>query len=223
MFDRLELLIGDKINLIKRKNVLVIGLGGVGGEATLSLGRSGIENITILDFDTIDITNINRQALAFNSTIGMKKADVCEKKLLDINPNIKIKKLDIKLDTKNIHDIIVDYDYVIDAIDDIDVKFEIIKICLDKNIKLISSMGTGNKMDPYKLKITDISKTSYDPVARILRRKIRDANIKGKIMVLSSTEAKYSNISNPIPSNAFIPNIAGLLITSYIINDIVGD
>lgn len=223
MFDRLELLIGDKINLIKRKNVLVIGLGGVGGEATLSLGRSGIENITILDFDTIDITNINRQALAFNSTIGMKKADVCEKKLLDINPNIKIKKLDIKLDTKNIHDIIVDYDYVIDAIDDIDVKFEIIKICLDKNIKLISSMGTGNKMDPYKLKITDISKTSYDPVARILRRKIRDANIKGKIMVLSSTEAKYSNISNPIPSNSFIPNIAGLLITSYIINDIVGD
>lgn len=223
MFDRLELLIGDKINLIKRKNVLVIGLGGVGGEATLSLGRSGIENITILDFDTIDITNINRQAFAFNSTIGMKKADVCEKKLLDINPNIKIKKLDIKLDTKNIHDIIVDYDYVIDAIDDIDVKFEIIKICLDKNIKLISSMGTGNKMDPYKLKITDISKTSYDPVARILRRKIRDANIKGKIMVLSSTEAKYSNISNPIPSNSFIPNIAGLLITSYIINDIVGD
>lgn len=223
MFDRLELLIGDKINLIKRKNVLVIGLGGVGGEATLSLGRSGIENITILDFDTIDITNINRQALAFNSTIGMKKVDVCEKKLLDINPNIKIKKLDIKLDTKNIHDIIVDYDYVIDAIDDIDVKFEIIKICLDKNIKLISSMGTGNKMDPYKLKITDISKTSYDPVARILRRKIRDANIKGKIMVLSSTEAKYSNISNPIPSNSFIPNIAGLLITSYIINDIVGD
>lgn len=222
MFSRLESLIGiDKLNIIKSKTILVVGLGGVGGECVLSLARSGVENIVIIDYDVIDISNINRQVIAFNSTIGMKKIDVLKKMILDINPNCNVIAYDLFLDENNLKDVFnIKIDYVIDACDFVPVKKAMIKYCLENRIKFISSMGTGNKFDPSKLEITDIRKTINDPLARIFRKWVRDNKIKDKIMVLSSKEVPLK-LSNIVASNSFVPNSAGLLITSYVIRDII--
>lgn len=224
MLDRLELLIGkDNIDKIKNTKVLIIGIGGVGGYTLESLVRSGIENITIVDYDKIDVTNLNRQIISLNSNIGKYKVEEAKKRIEDINKkcNVKIIKEKISLDNFDILNI-EKYDYVIDACDTVEVKKEIIRRCLKNNMKFISSMGTGFKLDPSKLKIMDVRKTSYDPIAKIIRHMVKEEKLKGKIMVVSSTEEKKSN-SKVIASNAFVPAIAGLMCTSYVINDIVGD
>lgn len=222
MFDRFEKMIGcDNLKKIKKTKVLVVGLGGVGGHIVLSLIRSGITNITLVDYDTVDITNLNRQVVANMSTIGKKKTEVLKKMILDINPNCNVSIQDIFLDEENIERIITsDYDYIIDACDSIKTKKAIIKICIDKKIKVISSMGTGNKLDPLKLQITDIRKTINDPLARIMRKWVKDEKIKDKIMVLSSTEIPIKT-QGVVSSNSFVPGSAGLLITSWVINDII--
>lgn len=223
-FERLELLIGDKINLIRQKKVLVIGLGGVGSYAVEALIRSGIEDITIVDNDTISVTNLNRQLMTNQSNIGKKKTDEIKTRILSINPNVKVIEIDKFITLDNINDLFKsDYDYVVDACDTITVKLELIRICKNKNIKLISSMGTGNKMDPSKLKIMDIRKTNYDPIAKIIRKMVKDEKINGKVMVVCSDEVAYTKIDKVIPSNAFVPATSGLLCASFIINDIVGE
>ncbi len=225
MFDRLELLIGaDALNDIKSKTVLIVGVGGVGGHVVTSLVRSGIENIIIVDFDTVDISNINRQVVAFHSTIGMKKVDVLTNMLKDINPNCNIESYDLFLNKDNIEETFGKYkiDYVVDACDSVPTKKEIIKYCLNKKIKFITSMGTGNKIDPSKLEITDIRKTVNDPLARIFRTFIKKENIKDKVIVLSSTELP-KHTGRVVASNSFVPGSAGLLISSYIIRDIIKD
>ncbi|MBR6690009.1 MAG: tRNA threonylcarbamoyladenosine dehydratase [Bacilli bacterium] len=223
-FDRLELLIKDKINDIFKKKVLVIGLGGVGSYAVEALIRSGIQNITIVDNDTISLSNLNRQLMTYQNNIGKFKTDEIEKRILDINPNCIINKITKFITTENINELFNnEYDYVVDACDTISVKLELIRICKNKNIKLISCMGTGNKMDPSKLKIIDIRKTTYDPIAKIIRKMVKDERIKGKVMVVCSDEQAYTKVSKEIPSNSFVPATAGLLCASYIINDIVGE
>ena len=223
-FERLRLLIGEKFNLIKKVNVLVIGLGGVGSYAVEALIRSGIENITIVDNDTISITNLNRQLMTNHENIGKYKTDEIEKRIKLINPNVNIKKVTKFINKDNIYDLFnSSYDYIVDACDTIEVKKMLIKISKEKDIKLISSMGTGNKMDPSKLRIVDIRKTSYDSIARILRKMVKDEKIKGKVMVVFSDEKKYTKVTKEIPSNSFVPATSGLLCASYIINDIVGD
>lgn len=223
-FERFELLVGNKINDIKSKKILVLGLGGVGSYCVEALIRSGIENITIVDNDIIDVSNLNRQLMTNIYNIGNFKTDEIEKRILSINPNCKIKKITKYIDLNNILDIFNElYDYVVDACDTLKVKFELIKICKDKNIKLISCMGTGNKMDPSKLKIIDIRDTSYDPLAKKLRKMVKEAKIKGKIPTICSDEQNYTVIKDKIPTNSFVPATAGLLCASYIINDIVGD
>lgn len=223
MFERLKLLIGDKINNIRNKKVLLIGLGGVGSYACESLIRSGIEYITIVDSDVIDITNFNRQLMTNMNNIGEYKIDVWEDRIKSINPNCNVKKIRNFIDESNI-DILFDdnYDYVIDACDTIDTKVLLIEKCIKNNIKLISCMGTGNKMDPSRLKIMDISKTNYDKLAKIMRKKLKDKGIN-HVVVVSSDEEGYTKIDKDIPSNSFVPACAGLLLTSYVINDIVGD
>lgn len=223
MFERLKLLIGDKINNIRNKKVLLIGLGGVGSYACESLIRSGIEYITIVDSDVIDITNFNRQLMTNMNNIGEYKIDVWEDRIKSINPNCNVKKIRNFIDESNI-DILFDdnYDYVIDACDTIDTKVLLIEKCIKNNIKLISCMGTGNKMDPSRLKIMDISKTNYDKLAKIMRKKLKDKGIN-HVVVVSSDEEGYTKIDKDIPSNGFVPACAGLLLTSYVINDIVGD
>ena len=223
-FERLELLIGKDLETIQIKKILIIGLGGVGSYATEALIRSGISNITIVDNDIIDITNLNRQLMTYHSNIGKNKTDEIEKRILDINPNCKINKINKFITLDNINELFnTDYDYIIDACDTITVKLELIRISKRKNIKLISCMGTGNKMDPSKLKIMDIRKTKYDKIAKIVRKMVKDEKIKGNVMVVCSDEEGYTKVKSTIPSNSFVPAVAGLLCASYIINDIVGD
>ena len=158
MFERFELLVGDKINDIKSKKVLIIGVGGVGSYTVESLIRSGISNITIIDNDVIDITNLNRQLMTNQNNIGKSKVDELKLRIESINPNTRVSALNIFVDSTNINEIISNYDYVVDACDTVKTKIELIKVCNEKGIKLISVMGTGNKMDPSKLEITDIYK-----------------------------------------------------------------
>lgn len=222
MFDRLELLLGkENLEILKNKKVLIIGLGGVGGYVVESLVRSGIENITLVDYDKVDITNINRQIIALNSNIGKYKTELFKERILDINPNCKVTIKNLFLKEENIEEIIDDFDFVIDACDTVNTKKAIIKICIKKNIKFISSMGTGNKIDPNKLEIVDIRKTSYDPLAKIIRKFIREEHINEKIMVLTSSEQPIKSNISTIPSAIFVPASAGLLIGSYVIKELL--
>ena len=223
MLERLELLTGsNNLDNIINKTVMIIGLGGVGGYTVESLVRCGIKNIIIIDYDKIDITNKNRQIIALDSTIGMKKTEAFKNRIKDINNECNVKVIDMFLEVKDVSSIITsDIDYVVDACDTISVKMEIIKTCLDKNIKFISCMGTGKRFNPSLLEITDIRKTNNDPIAKIIRKFVRDNRINKKIPVVCSKEVPIKIDSNKIGSNSFVPATAGLLITSYIINDII--
>ena len=221
MFTREEWLIGDKINLIKNKCVLIIGLGGVGGYTLESLVRAGIGKVIIVDNDNVDITNLNRQIISLQDNIGNKKVNEWEKRIKNINPDIEVVKYDMFVTPDNIDELFNDkIDYVVDACDTIETKKSIIRICIKNNIKFITSMGTGNKLDPTKLTICDIRKTSYDPIAKIIRKMVKDERIKAKIMTVCSTE--QPKIKGKVGSISFVPSVAGLYITSYIINDILG-
>lgn len=224
MFDRLEIIIGDKINLIKNKTVLIIGLGGVGGYALESIVRSGIEKIIIVDYDIVDETNLNRQILSLNNNIGLKKVDVAYDRIKKINKDCEVIKLDMKVTLDNINILFNEkIDYVIDACDTVEVKKELIRQCLKRKINLISCMGTGNKLDPSKLEIVDIRKTSYDPLAKIIRKMVKEENIKEKVMVVASKEQPIKTNTKTIGSTSFVPAVAGLLCASFVINDIIGD
>ena len=225
MFERLELLIGkESLEEIKNSKILIVGIGGVGGSVATSLVRSGIQNIVLIDFDIVDITNINRQVVAYHSTIGLKKVDVIKKILLDINPSLIVKTYDIFLNKDNIKTILDEEKptYIIDACDSKETKKSIILEAISRKIKFISSMGTGNKMNPSDLEIIDIRKTVNDPLARIFRKWVKDNKIKSKITVLSSRELPIKT-GNIVSSNSFVPTSAGLLITSYVIKDIIND
>lgn len=222
---RLELITSKEIiKKIKEKNILLIGLGGVGGYAFETLVRSGIENITIVDGDTFEESNLNRQVLSLTSTINKNKTDVAELRAQEINPNIKIKKITKVLTKENINEInFKEYDYVIDACDTIEIKKQIIKICTKNSIKFITCMGTGNKFHPELLELTTLDKTEYDPIAKILRKYVKDEHINKKIKVVASKERPKKTNTTTIGSNAFVPGVAGMILTSYIINDIVGE
>lgn len=220
MLDRLELLIDEKIDVLKNKTVLLVGLGGVGGHSFESLVRSGIGTIIIVDSDAFDITNLNRQILATKKTINKNKVDVAEERKNEINEKCQIIKIKEFITKDNI-EILFNYkiDFVIDAIDTIKTKELIIKECLKRKIKFISVMGTGGKMDASKLEIIDLEKTSYDPIAKIIRKDFKKENIKAKIKVISSKEKP--KVTKPIGSNAFVPAVAGLLATNYAIKELI--
>ena len=222
-FTRLEMIVGeDSLSSLKDKSVLVLGCGGVGGYVVEALARSGIGTLIIVDYDKVDITNINRQIIALESTIGMLKVDVLEKRIKDINPSCCVIKINEKIDPNNIH-LLFDrhLDYLVDACDTMTTKKEVIKECLRKKIPFISSMGTGNKLDPSKLEIIDIRKTENDPLARILRKFIKDNRINDKVMVLSSREVPVKTGNRTPGSSAFVPSSAGLLIASYIVRKMI--
>ena len=222
-FSRLKLITGDdKFNLINDTTVLVLGVGGVGSYAVESLVRSGIGKIIIVDNDKVDITNLNRQLMTLHSNIGKYKVDVLESRIKDINPNCEVIKINSFITSENINDLFnYNIDYVIDACDTVDTKKSLIRECIKRKIKFISCMGTGNKLDPTKLEIIDIRKTSYDPLARIIRKMIKDEKIKDKVMVIASTEQPIKNDTKVIGSNSYVPATAGLLCASYVINDII--
>ena len=224
-FSKTELLIGsDAIKKLASCRVAVFGVGGVGGYAVEALIRSGLGNIDIIDNDKVCESNINRQIIASTKTIDRYKVDAAKERILEINPNVNVKtyKTFFTPQTSDEFDF-RKYDYVIDACDTVSIKKEIIKICTKNKIKFISCMGTGNKLNPSMLEVTDIRKTSYDPLAKKLRKMVKDERISGKVPVVCSREVPIKVNSNNVGSTSFVPATAGLLITSYIINDIVGD
>ena len=222
--ERLESQIGkENIEKLRTSTILIIGLGGVGGYALESIVRSGIENLIIVDADIIESSNLNRQLISLHSTIGMKKVDAFEKRILDINPKAKIKKIDKFINEDNINILFEQkIDYLIDACDTIPTKKLIIKECIKKNIPMISCMGMGRKLDISKIKVQDIRNTSYDPIAKKIRKMVNEEKIKEKIIVVSSTEQPITNTKKHISSNSFVPAVAGINCASYIIHLIIG-
>ncbi len=219
--DRFELLIGNNIEKVKNTTVLVLGLGGVGSYALEAVVRSGVEKIIIVDYDVVDITNLNRQLMTYHSNVGLLKTDVWVDRIKDINPSCKVDVINKKLTKEDVSELFIfKPNYIVDACDTLEVKEKLILECHKNKVKLISSMGTGNKLDPTRLKITDIRKTSYDPIAKRVRKFVVDNKINYKVNVVCSDE-KPLKVSNPIGSTSFVPATAGLLCASYVINDIV--
>lgn len=220
MFERLITLIGeDNVNKLKKANVLIVGLGGVGGYALETLVRSGIYNLTIVDGDIVELSNLNRQIISKRDVIGRPKALVAQARTLEINPDVNLKVINEFISEDNFSLLNIDsFDYVIDACDDLNLKLLLIKNA-DK-YKLISSMGTANKMDMTRFKITTIDKTSYDPLAKIIRKKIKEEKIRTKFKVVSSDEKVMKN-GTKLGTVAYMPAISGLLCASYVINDII--
>ena len=222
-FQRFEKLISFlNLEKLSEKSVLVLGCGGVGGYVCEALARSNIGTLILVDYDIVDITNINRQIIAMDSTIGKKKVDVLEERIHDINKSCKVIKIDQFIDDNNL-DILFQnkIDFLVDACDTVSTKKAIIKKCLNKKIDFISSMGTGNKLDPSKLEIVDIRQTVNDPLARILRKFIKDEKINKKVMVLSSKELPIKTGDRTPGSTAFVPSSAGLLIASYVVKSFI--
>lgn len=224
-FVRFEKLVGtDALNYLSTKTVLVLGVGGVGGYVVEGLVRSGVGRIIVIDKDVVDETNLNRQIIALESTIGEKKVDVIEKRIRDINSAVIVQKLDKFIDKDNLNEIFqYDFDYLVDACDTVSTKLAIIDRCLGEKRKFISSMGTGNKLDPSMLEIVDIRKTVNDPLARIVRKHVKDKKINDKVMVLSSRELPIKTGNRTPGSSSFVPSSAGLLIASYIVRQFISE
>ncbi|MBO5475765.1 MAG: ThiF family adenylyltransferase [Bacilli bacterium] len=223
MFERSISFLGENIhNLIKSKKILLIGVGGVGSMALETLVRNSFTNITIIDYDSIDKSNLNRQIITNSNNIGHSKVIEGILRAKSINPDILIDGIEKRLKTDNINEILnLGYDYIIDACDSIDIKFALIENSLHYQYKLITCLGTAKKKDPTKLSITTLDKTSYDPLAKILRKKVRDANINKKLYVVSSDEVPIK--CDSLASLSMVPNTAGILCVSYIIDDIINE
>lgn len=225
-FARTELLIGkESSERLKNASVLLFGVGGVGSYALEALVRSGIGRIDIVDGDTVDITNINRQLIATSKNIGQLKTDAAKQRALEINPELCIRDYPtfITKDNINMFDF-TEYDYVADAIDTVSSKLAVIEKATCENVKIISCMGAGNKIDPTKFEVTDIFKTSVCPLARIMRYELKKRGIK-KLNVVYSKEMpqkrEYEEGVKPTPGSiSFVPSVAGLVLAGKIICDI---
>ena len=223
---RLERLIGiEAVEVLKTKKVIVFGVGGVGGYVCDSLARCGIGQIDIVDNDKVSLSNINRQIIALHSTVDRDKVDVMKERMVDINPDVTVNTYKIFFTPENSSEIdLSKYDYVIDAIDTVKSKIEICVRCDKLNIRLISSMGTGNKLDPTKLKIADIYETSVCPLARAVRNELKKKGIK-KLKVLYSEEIPVTYAEGEekrIPAScSFVPSAAGLIISSEVVKDLI--
>ena len=211
----------EKFNKLKNSRVLVFGLGGVGGAACEALARAGVGALGIVDKDVVDITNINRQIIATQETVGMKKTDAMEKRLLSINPDILIRKYDLFYLPETADEVnLTEYDFVVDCIDNVTAKLELIERCEKLNVPVISSMGTGNKLHPEMLEIADISKTSVCPLARVMRRELKKRGITKLPVVYSKEEPVKNELSVP-GSMSYTPPVAGYLICSYVVRKLI--
>ena len=240
---RTELLLGEEgIEKLSKARVAVFGIGGVGGYVTEALCRSGVGALDLIDHDTVSVTNLNRQVIALHSTVGQYKTDVMEKRLRDINPDVKITvhKCFYLPETKDQFDFSV-YSYVVDAVDTVTAKLLLAEEAKKAGVPLISSMGTGNKLDPSKLRVSDVFETSVDPLARVMRRELRKRGIDHLKVVWSTEEPRKPLLDartirmmegSPVPeesvrlkdipgSCAFVPAAAGLLIASEVVRDLL--
>lgn len=219
MYDRLIKLIGrENFNNIKTKKILLVGIGGVGGFVLESLVRSGISDITIYDKDKIELSNLNRQIIANNTNIGKFKIDEAIKHAKQINKQIKIIGYKENISSTNIHQL-ENYDYIIDACDDVKAKILLIKYALNNNIKIISALGTGKRFSTENIIYTTLDKTKNDPLAKVLRSKLKKENISLKIPVVYSEELPNNN-GKDISSCIFTPAIAGIKIAYYVLKEL---
>lgn len=225
IYDRTKLVLKEKgIKKVKSSHVLICGLGGVGSYTFEALLRIGIGKISVIDKDIVDITNINRQLIADTSTIGKAKVEVAKDRGNIINPEIKINTFNVNISTENFCNVLDEIkdsiDYIVDAIDNIDGKIGIIREAKKRNIKIISSMGMANKLNPLDIKVSDISNTKVCPLAKIMRKRLKEEGIS-KVKVVYSEEEIIRNDSNVLGSVSFVPSVAGLVIASEIVKDIV--
>ena len=229
IYERVELLLGkDAMDCLAKSKVAIFGVGGVGGYAVEALVRSGIEEIHIIDSDKVCSSNINRQIIATNKTIDKYKVDVMEERIKDINPDITVYKYPIfYLPDSNDEIPFESFDYIVDAIDTVTAKIDIIMKAKELDIPIISAMGCGNRLDPTKLVITDIYKTKNDPLAKVMRHELKKRRIK-KLTVVASTELpikpnkELKDGKRIVPgSSAFVPSAAGLFMASHIISKLV--
>lgn len=214
---------------LSEAHVVVFGIGGVGGYVVEALARSGIGRLTLFDGDTVDITNINRQIIALDSTIGKGKCEVASRRIADINPGCAVVCHNVFYLPENAHLYsFEEYDYVVDAVDTVSAKLEIIGRAKACGVKVISAMGTGNKIDPCALKVADIYKTSVCPLARVMRRELRARGISSLKVVYSEEPPRtkgcgVGNNGKVIPSScSFVPAAAGLIIAGQVVTDIIG-
>jgi len=241
-FSRNELAIGKEgVELMRNKTVAILGVGGVGSFAAEACARSGIGRIILVDKDDIDITNINRQLIANLSTVGRSKTEVMAERIADINKECEVVSLHMFYTEETVEEFFsYQPDYVIDASDTIKYKIHLATECMARGIKIIASMGAANKMDPTRFKIVDISETHTDPVAKVMRVRLRKAGIYKGLPVVFSDEspvviredivgtvgkpdAVIRKAEMPPASNAFVPSVAGLICASWVLNDIVSD
>lgn len=209
---------------LRNSKVLIFGIGGVGGYVVEGLTRAGIGKIDIVDKDNVDLTNLNRQIIANHETIGRPKVDVMKERMLSINPEVDCETFKIffgcyNSDEEKDHIDFTKYDYIIDAVDTVTAKLEIIKRAKESNVRVISSMGTGNKLDPTKFQITDIEKTKVCPLAKVMRKELKSLGIEG-VKVLYSEEEPVINTREPA-SISTVPSVAGLIIANEVIKDLI--
>ena len=228
-FQRTKLLLGEE-NFLKltKATVAIFGIGGVGSFTAEALARSGVGHFVLIDKDNIDVTNINRQIHALTSTIGKSKVEVMRERILEINPAAQVDTVQkFYLPDENAESFFIcKYDYVVDAIDTITAKINLVVECERRGIKIISSMGAGNKLNPTKFKVTDIYKTSADPVAKVVRKKLKELGIQNLKVVWSDEIPQRIDKGNlqgkVIGSTAFVPSVAGLIIASEVVKDLIG-
>lgn len=231
-FSRTQLLIGEEgIKKLQQSHIALFGIGGVGGYVAEALVRSGIGAIDLVDNDDVCTSNLNRQIIATYSTIGMSKVDAAEKRLKDINPEVKIKKFKTFYtpETAHLFDF-SEYDYVVDAIDTVVGKLSLIEESKKSGVPIISSMGAGNKLNPTAFEVADISKTSVCPLARVIRQELKKRKIS-KVKVVYSKEppikplqSNEESVKHQIPgSTAFVPPVVGLIIASEIVKDLINN
>lgn len=221
-FERTELLIGkENLEKLKKANIIIFGVGGVGSYVAEAAARCGIGRITLVDKDVVDITNINRQIIALTSTIGRPKTSVMAERIRDINPECQVTEFQCFY-TKDKEIDISGYDYVIDAIDTVSSKIALIEEADSLNIPIISCMGTGNKLYPEKFEIADIYKTSVCPLAKVMRHELKKRGIKKLKVLYSKEEPKRSCENGRIPASiSFVPSVAGLIIAGEMVKDIL--
>ena len=225
-FQREIMLIGkENLEKLKKSKVIIYGIGGVGSFVCEALARAGIGNLILVDYDKIETTNLNRQIHALHSTIGEQKTEAMKNRILDINPKAKVETYYNK-ETKEKEEELINetINYVIDCVDTITTKLKLIETAKRKNIPIISSMGTGNKLDPTKFEITDIYKTSVCPLAKVMRKELKKRNIKNLKVVYSKEEpiTQIENQEKRTPASiSFVPSVAGLIIASEVVKDIL--
>ncbi len=233
IFLRNRMLLGDaSVEALLGKSVAVFGLGGVGGYAAEAVARAGVGNITLVDFDTVGFTNINRQIAALHSTLGVPKAEVMKSRLLDINPEARVAAIVKRYEAQDREAFFGrSYDYIIDAIDIVSSKLDLIETASLRSIPIISALGTGNKLDPSRLKVTDISKTTGCPLARVVRKELRKRGIYRLEVVFSDEEPVTPlPLEDPPPgrrsvpsSSPWVPPCAGLLMAGHVVMRLIAE